>query len=802
MNDEMLISLANNAALLLVLSIIYEAGYFIPPKYHRIRPVVHGLLIALVCVMIMLMPFTLEKGVVFDTRSILISVSVLFFGPLPALFTVVAASITRIIIGGPGMTAGLAVILSSALIGLAWRQWIMPKFKKWRWLNIYIMSLIIHGVMLACQLLIPYPLNMTVITSIALPVLLVYPVASILLSQLLERQQKNRDIQNLLNQSEDKYRRLYETTNQGVIYQKADGTVISANSAAERILGLTFDQMQGKSSTNSSWQTVDEAGFPLPGSEHPAIVALRTGKLVGPIILGVINPNTKMTVWLSISAIPLFEPGQSKPYQVYASFQDITAERTANQNYQNLFRQMQNAFALHEIICDQQGKPIDYRFLAINPAFERMTGLKAADIIGKTVLEAMPGTESYWIETYGKVALTGEPVEFEEYSAAIDKYFEVSAYQPSPGQFACTFIDISKRMKTEAELVYFSNHDYLTNLYNRRWFDTELKRLDEANEMPLSIIIGDINGLKLINDAFGLEEGDNLIVATANILRASCRKDDIVARTGGDEFSIILPRADRAFANDILKNIYKSCFEHNERVANEAFHINISLGFGTKDEHENDIKKVIKTALDYMNQRKLLENRSSHSTIIASIKATMLENSHETEEHAERLIELSKMVGHELGLGQKELDNLELFAMLHDIGKIGISDQILNKTAKLSEDEWFELKKHPVIGYRIAMSSPELAPIAEYILYHHERWDGHGYPQNLAGESIPLLSRILAVIDAYDAMTHDRSYRRAMPHAAAVEEIEKNIGTQFDPHIARLFIDDVLPEAEIQEESH
>jgi HD-GYP domain-containing protein (c-di-GMP phosphodiesterase class II) len=127
--------------------------------------------------------------------------------------------------------------------------------------------------------------------------------------------------------------------------------------------------------------------------------------------------------------------------------------------------------------------------------------------------------------------------------------------------------------------------------------------------------------------------------------------------------------------------------------------------------------------------------------------------------------------------------------MLHDIGKIGIDNSILNKPGKLSKNEWEIMKKHSEIGYRIAMSSPELEPIAEYILAHHERWDGNGYPQGLKGEEIPLLSRILAVVDSYDAMTEDRVYRKAMTHQAAIEEIKKNAGTQFDPNIAQIFID-------------
>ncbi|MDD4076822.1 MAG: HD-GYP domain-containing protein, partial [Bacilli bacterium] len=168
---------------------------------------------------------------------------------------------------------------------------------------------------------------------------------------------------------------------------------------------------------------------------------------------------------------------------------------------------------------------------------------------------------------------------------------------------------------------------------------------------------------------------------------------------------------------------------------------------------------------------------------------TVYARSQETEEHAERLQELSRLVGMKINLSEVELDELSLLAALHDIGKVGIDDTILKKPGKLTAEEWIEMKKHPEIGYRIAMASPELMSIANYILCHHERWDGKGYPQGLKGKQIPLLSRIISVIDAFDAMTQDRPYRQALSMEEALEEIRVNAGTQFDPEAARIFIE-------------
>lgn len=355
-------------------------------------------------------------------------------------------------------------------------------------------------------------------------------------------------------------------------------------------------------------------------------------------------------------------------------------------------------------------------------------------------------------------------------------------------------VDISERKRKEDEVVYLNNHDFLTGIYNRRYLESEKERMDREEYLPLSVMIGDINGVKLVNDAFGHAEGDILIAETAKIIQSCCRPADIVARTGGDEFVILLPMTDNETANSIMEKIKCKCEEYNQDLSNEAYSINISLGFATKELASEHFDSVIKVAEDFMYKRKLLEHKSSHSVILSSIKATMHEKSHETQEHAERLTSLSKELGKKMKLTQQELDELELVATLHDIGKVGIDDRILNKPGKLNEEEWIEMKKHSEIGYRIAMSSPDLVPIAEYILSLHERWDGKGYPQGIQGEEIPLLSRIVSVVDAYDAMTEERVYKKAMSDEDAAEELRKNAGTQFDLKIVKQFLDKVLPE--------
>ncbi|WP_461205607.1 PAS domain S-box protein [Clostridium sp. DL1XJH146] len=355
-----------------------------------------------------------------------------------------------------------------------------------------------------------------------------------------------------------------------------------------------------------------------------------------------------------------------------------------------------------------------------------------------------------------------------------------------------TFIvltDITELKESKEKVEYLSYHDTLTGVFNREFFEKCIKDIDNECNLPISIIMGDVNGLKLTNDVFGHYSGDKLLKSIANIFVNNCRAEDIAVRWGGDEFVLLLPKTSEKTVNEIQKRIKCACQKEKLDLGNDEIIHSISLGCATKENINESIIETMKIAERHMYNSKLLESRSMHNSIIESMKSTLYEKSHETQEHATRMTEISIMIGKALNLSEDELNQIKLFSMLHDIGKIAINNQILLKKGSLSDEEWIEMKKHSEIGYRIAQSTPELSHVASYILSHHEKWDGSGYPQGLSGEQIPLLSRIISVADAYDAMTQDRTYRKAMSKTEAIDEIKKCAGIQFEPRIAKIFVE-------------
>ncbi|MFX4262329.1 PAS domain S-box protein [Pelotomaculum propionicicum] len=346
-------------------------------------------------------------------------------------------------------------------------------------------------------------------------------------------------------------------------------------------------------------------------------------------------------------------------------------------------------------------------------------------------------------------------------------------------------MDITERKQMEERLKILSLRDPLTGLYNRAYFENEIERLESGGYSQASVLICDVDGLKIINDSFGHDRGDALLIAAANVLRSSLRDSDIIARIGGDEFAVILPNCGQVPAERAFNRILSAVEKYN--AANPLIPLSLSVGFATT-KRSLDLRDLYKEADNNMYREKLHQSRSTRSAVVQTLVKAMEARDFNTEDHAERLLVLVSDLGRAVDLPKQKLDDLRLLAKFHDIGKVGIPDSILFKPGPLTFSETKEMRRHCEIGHRIAQSAPDLALIADWILKHHEWWNGKGYPIGLKEEEIPLECRILAIADAYDAMTSDRPYRGALSHEEAVAELKRCAGTQFDPRLVKKFI--------------
>lgn len=329
--------------------------------------------------------------------------------------------------------------------------------------------------------------------------------------------------------------------------------------------------------------------------------------------------------------------------------------------------------------------------------------------------------------------------------------------------------------------------DPLTGLFSRLYFKVELERLDTERQLPLSIVMADLNYLKLINDAFGHREGDRFLVKVAEELRKICRKEDIIARIGGDEFAVLLPKTSREQAEALMERFTAHRFPGNTRC---PIPISLAWGIATKNHPQEDIEKILDQAEQEMYHHKTLEKRKLEKEILELLRKCLEEKIYPIEPRLSifQKISLGLSLATALGLSPESKELLAKLLVFHDLGKLSVSPEILQKPAsELDPNEWQTIREHPERGYRIASQLLELTSISEAILSFRECWNGEGYPQGLKREGIPLFSRMGSVISAYEAMVMGRPYRLPLTSRQALEELQKQSGILFDPQIVSKF---------------
>jgi len=362
----------------------------------------------------------------------------------------------------------------------------------------------------------------------------------------------------------------------------------------------------------------------------------------------------------------------------------------------------------------------------------------------------------------------------------------------------CSAEDITEQNKKAKKMKHLTFHDALTNLYNRAYYEEELKRLDVKRNLPLSVITLDVNGLKLANDIFGHHTGDQLLLAAATVLWEATREDDIIARWGGDEFVALLPATTKEDAQGIAWRIAELTEKHSVGL----IPLSLATGVATKERSIQEAQDIFKRAEDRMYRNKTHVKDDEDNLMLQRFLLKFYGIEYKDMQHSPELLEAGKLLGEALELDQPEQKRLELLIKYHDIGKIALPGEVLNKNKELTEAEWEQYKNHVEIGYRIANSFRAIGAIAEEILHHHEHFDGKGFPGKLQGKEIPYLARVLGVLDFYDGLRcriyypleKDRYFKEGLSSERAAAELQQRSGTHFDPTIVRVFLEQVVPE--------
>lgn len=404
------------------------------------------------------------------------------------------------------------------------------------------------------------------------------------------------------------------------------------------------------------------------------------------------------------------------------------------------------------------------------------------DFVGRQMQAVLPLSAAERALEAIAAALDGQGLQTFEYTQEVAgalNYFEMRVTPSRADEVVAVARNITEKKLTDLHITYLSYHDQLTGLYNRRYFEEEFRRLDTPRNLPFSLAMADVNGLKLTNDAFGHTAGDALLVRVAEIISRECRADDIVARIGGDEFVMLFPKTSEQEVKGIIHRIQQAIAQ----VETERIILSVSIGWSTKTEASADLEEALAHAEENMYRKKLVESQSMRNETIQVILKTLGEKNAWEEDHSVRVGKLCREIGQALGLEREALGELETAGLMHDIGKIAVSDTVLTKTAPLTELEQEEMRKHPETGYQILKSADAYTSLAEVVLSHHEHWDGSGYPRGLKGQEIPYYSRIIAVADAFETLMRPRRGREALDVDGALAAVQGCAGVQFDPEV-------------------
>ncbi len=598
-----------------------------------------------------------------------------------------------------------------------------------------------------------------------------------------------------LARSEEENRKIFESMNQGFAYCQIlldengvpnDYRILRVNQNFEAQTGLENKQSVGKRITELI-DVVEPYWF-----EYNGKVAL--------------NGESRTFEAFNAGVNRLFRISSFSPEHGYFAMiiDDITQQKETEAQLiyeKNLFETTLLSVGDGVISTDAQG---NVQFM--NKAAEALTGWEAEEARGRRfeeVFRILCGkNRQECANPVRQVLEQKKAIELDEDTILIardgfERYIDDSAAPILDAKMTITgvvlvFRDNTEQRKKQREILSLSFTDPLTTLNNRRYYDQVKQELDTEPYYPLTLVVADVNGLKLTNDAFGHEAGDDLLRKVAEVMRKTCREDDIISRIGGDEFVLLLPQTDALHAQAIVKRLNTAL----EKEHIKGIQVSVSFGYAVKDEDGEHFDDTFKIAEDVMYQNKLASSLAFKKQVISSLLERLFSMDHTLEEHSRKVADLAASLARVLGYPEHEVQELYLAGFYHDLGKIAIDPAIIKKSSsEMTRSELLEFKRHAEIGYNILRSVGEYAPFSEAVLHHHERWDGNGYPQGLRHEAIPRQAQILAITNIYADLVGPRLHGEDMSKQEAIDSLREHKNTQFDPELVETFITKILNNA-------
>jgi PAS domain S-box-containing protein len=811
MNEGFIQALVYNASLLLALALLFDlVAIRLPIAKINIWQIPLGVVIGGIGITVMQTPWILTPGIIFDTRSIILGISGLFFGLIPTLIGMLMTAAFRIYQGGAATIMGVAVIISSGTIGLLWRHSLKKKISKISLKELYGFGIIIHLAMLVMALLLPWQTTMKILSNISVPVLVIYPIVTALLGLLMVNRIRREQSSDALAESEELLRLAVEAGSIGFFSKDLLTNDCIVSPEWKKQLGyanneITTDNLEWKNRLHPDDETfaIEMVNASIQGKDSSYEIEYR------------LQHRDGSYRWILEKGL-VHRGHNGKAIRVVGTHVDITKQKEAAESMQkseSRFRGLAESSQDFIMLYDHEG-----RHVYMNSAGLKVSGFTEEDIIGKTHREAGFGEElsKNWENDINNVFSTGQPsqrlFDWESIKGKVFLDWRLTPVHGPTGEIDLVLgisRDITSMKIAEIQLQK-SREQYrvLTEtIKDVVWIvdvDTMLiQYISPSIERLLGYSVEEISSFSFI-DTITQTEQPNMVQLIQT------RKEAFIdGEIPADQFfTDEVPQVHKDGSivwTEVITNYYRN--DENGHIKVRGVSRDISERKLAKEKMSGVQSELIRALKESDQSRRSLLSvaedqkrtdealRKSSEDLVYAYDATLLGWStalemreRETAGHSLRVVQRTLELANALGIDQQEMTHIQRGALLHDIGKMGIPDSILLKPGPLTDDEWVVMRQHPSYAYRLLSNIPYLAPALEIPFFHHERWDGSGYPQGLIGENIPFKARIFAVVDVWDALSSDRPYRPAWGEGAVNKYLRDQAGKQFDPKVVEVFL--------------